>query len=332
MGNSWMELEVIRLIKQASGKAHKGLVLGIGDDCAIIEQAAQEQLVVTTDMLVEDIHFSRDWHPPYELGRKSIGVNISDIAAMGGKPAYVFVSIALPDSIEKKWLQQWLSGVESMVNEHDCCLAGGDTVRGKSLTINVTLIGTVRRGQAMLRSTAGIGESVFVSGRLGSAAAGLMLYQKFNGSEIMDKPFTMPFKKRHLDPEPDVRCAIFLSESGLVTSLQDISDGIATDLAHICESSGVRAIIDESLLPYHPDLPEAAEALSASMTDLMIAGGEDYHLVFTVAANKDAELCQLAAARHMEIYRIGGTAEGAGVFLRSKTGGIDEITFGGFQH
>ena len=219
-----------------------------------------------------------------------------------------------------------------MVNDYGCCLAGGDTVRGKNLTINVTLIGTVQRGQALLRSTAGIGDSVFVSGRLGSAAAGLLLFQKFNGSEILDKPFTAPFKKRHLDPEPDVHCGTFLSESGLVTSMQDISDGIATDLAHICESSGVRAIVDESLLPYHPDLPEAAEALSASMTDLLIAGGEDYHLVFTVAGNKDDALCQQAADRNIEIYRIGQIAEGAGVFLRSEKNGTNEITYGGFQH
>ena len=332
MGNSWMEREVISLIQQSAGKAPKGLVLGIGDDCAIIEQAAEEQLIVTTDMLTEDIHFSRDWHPPYLLGRKSIAVNISDIAAMGGKPAYVFIAIALPASIERQWLQQWLAGVESMVNDYGCCLAGGDTVRGKSLTINVTLIGTVQRGQAILRSTAGIGDSVFVSGRLGSAAAGLLLYQKFNGSEILDKPFAAPFKKRHLDPEPDLHCATFLSESGLVTSMQDISDGIATDLAHICAASGVRAIVDESLLPYHPNLPKAAEVLSASMTDLLIAGGEDYHLVFTVAGNKDAELCQLAAARNIEIFRIGEIGEGAGVFLRSEKNGTKDITYGGFQH
>ncbi|MEE4165045.1 MAG: thiamine-phosphate kinase [Desulfocapsaceae bacterium] len=332
MADSWRERDIIRFIQQASKKTYQGLVHGIGDDCAVIDPSAGEQLVVTTDMLVEDIHFLRDLHPPYELGRKSIAVNISDIAAMGGKPMYVFISVAIPVSIGKKWLQQWLSGVESIVSDYDCCLAGGDTVRGKNLTINVTLIGAVRHGQAVLRSTAGVGDSVFVSGRLGSAAAGLKLYQHFYGSELFAEPFTRPFKKRHLDPEPDVRCGMFLSECGLITSMQDISDGIATDLSHMCEASGVRGLVDASLLPYHPDLPALAAAMSVDMTELLVAGGEDYHLVFTVACGKDNELYQLAKARNIDIYRIGRITEGSGVFLESKNDAIAEITYSGFQH
>ena len=124
MKTRWSELDVIRQISSSAEIPYPGLVKGIGDDCAIIDPSHEEQLIVTTDMLVEDVHFNPLWHPPYELGRKSIAVNISDIAAMGGKPKYVFISLCLPDSTDKVWLQDWLGGVGSMIREHDCCLAG----------------------------------------------------------------------------------------------------------------------------------------------------------------------------------------------------------------
>lgn len=331
MGTRWSELDVIKQISKSAGVHYPGLVLGIGDDCAIIDTDPDEQLVVTTDMLVEDAHFSCLWHPPYELGRKSVAVNMSDIAAMGGKPRYIFISLCLPESIEREWLQEWLAGVESIVREYDCCLAGGDTVRGKNITINVTVIGTVKREQAILRKSADIGQSIFVSGQLGSAAAGLLLFQQSNRNTLIDQPFTEPFKKRHLNPDPDVRCGALLSESGLATSMQDISDGIATDLSHICAASGICAVIEESQLPFHPDLPRVADALGCSLTDLLVSGGEDYHLVFTVGNNKDAELYKLMKVHGIDVYQIGKTVEGAGVFLR-RGGELEEITYGGFEH
>ena len=271
MGTRWSELDVIRQISKMTGKAYPGLAVGIGDDCAIIDPNPEEHLVLTTDMLVEDVHFCRLWHPPYELGRKSVAVSISDIAAMGATPRYVFISICLPDSIDTRWLQQWLAGVESIAVEYDCCLAGGDTVRGNNITINVTIVGSVQRDMAILRSTAGVGQSVFVSGQLGSAAAGLQLFQKFYRTDFIEDPLTLPFKTRHLDPSPDIRCGALLAESGLVTSMQDISDGIATDLSHICAASGIGAIIEEALLPHHPDLPQIAGPLGSKMSDLILA-------------------------------------------------------------
>ncbi len=331
MKTRWSELDVIRQISSSAEIPYPGLVKGIGDDCAIIDPSHEEQLIVTTDMLVEDVHFNPLWHPPYELGRKSIAVNISDIAAMGGKPKYVFISLCLPDSTDKVWLQDWLGGVGSMIREHDCCLAGGDTVRGRNITINVTVIGTVSRDQALLRNSAGIGQSIFVSGQLGSAAAGLLLFQQTAAKDLREQPFTAPFKKWHLNPDPDLRCGMLLSESGLVTSMQDISDGIATDLAHICAASGIGAIIEESLLPHHPDLPRVAETLGCNLTELLVAGGEDYHLVFTVDRERDEELHELMKLHGLEVYRIGATIEGTGVFLRSGAE-MKEITYGGFEH
>ena len=239
MGNRWSELDVIKRITRTARRAFPGLVLGIGDDCAIIDPDSGSQLLLTTDMLVEDVHFNCQWHPPHKLGRKSIAVNISDIAAMGGKPRYVFLSLCLPDSIDEVWLKDLLTGVESIVAEHDCCLAGGDTVRGEKITINVTLVGTVSKNKAIRRDTAGSGQSIFVTGQLGSAAAGLLIFQNSDSSMLIEQAVAEPFINRHLDPTPDVYCAKLLSESGMVTSKQDKSDGIATDLSHICAANRI---------------------------------------------------------------------------------------------
>jgi len=331
MTTRWSELDIIRRIKKTAGLSSPGLVLGIGDDCAIIDRDSDTQLLVTTDMLVEDVHFSRLWHPPHELGRKSVAVNISDIAAMGGVPQYVFLSLCLPDSIDQSWLNHLLNGVDSMMVEHGCCLAGGDTVRGERVTINVTLIGKVTSERAVRRDTADRGQSVFVSGFLGSAAAGLLLFQSSNSSALIDQQVAKPFLDRHLNPTPDVHYAKLLSESGLVTSMQDISDGVATDLSHICAASSIGAEIDESLLPFHPDLPRVATALECNLTELLVAGGEDYHLIFTIHEGRDNELFALMKRHGLPVFRIGKTIEKEGVFLRLGKE-LKEITFGGFEH
>lgn len=331
MIKNWSELEVIKLItKTAHGKPGE-VVTGIGDDCAVINTVSNQQLLVTTDMLVEDIHFDLAYHPPFELGRKSIGVNISDIAAMGGEPKYVFTSLCLPDHLENAWISQWIAGVNSMASQFNCFWAGGDTVRGTNLTINVTVLGVVHPDQTILRKTAGIDQSVFVSGELGSAAAGLKIYQHWRDTELFDLPISSPFKKRHLEPLPDVRCGCLLAENGLATAMQDISDGIATDLTHICKASNIGAVIEEKLLPCHPDLPQIAEQIGCRPISLMISGGEDYHLVFTVDRSREEELQDLMSEKNIMIHRIGKTIEGKGLFLRTKKG-VEDISYGGFEH
>ena len=306
------------------------LIHGIGDDCAVIAPAPGEHQVVTTDMLVEDVHFNLSWHPPYELGRKTIAVNLSDIAGMGGLPQYVFISIAIPDRIEHSWIMKWFAGVRSIIEEFDCCLAGGDTVRGASLSISVTVIGTVEKDYALLRSSARKDQSIYVSGQLGSAAAGLLLFQ-MNRADLLEVDISKPFVQRHLNPSPDVNLASALAASGFVTSMQDISDGIATDLAHICRASGLGAVVEESLLPHHPDLPEISDRLGYSTTDLMVSGGEDYHLLFTIEEGCETELELFMAGRGFSVYRIGKTVAGKAVNLHV-SGKYRDITFRGFEH
>ncbi len=330
MEKSWSERDLIEYIAQSSTKSPAGLRKGIGDDCAIIDQNSDEQYIVTTDMLVEDVHFNLKWHPPKELGRKSIAVNLSDIAAMGGIPQFVFLSLSLTDSLGDAWLKEWIGGATSIIEEYNCCLAGGDTVRGARLTINVTVIGSVAKNKAIMRSTAQKDQSIYVSGHLGSAAAGLLLFET-NRTDLFTSSRARPFVRRHLDPSPDIVAGHLLMASGMVTAMQDISDGIATDLSHICASSGIGAIVEESLLPHHPNLPAVAAEIGENASDLMIAGGEDYHLVFTILPDKDATFEEKMSTEGVTVYKIGRTIDGSEVQLRSK-GKVRNITFGGFEH
>jgi thiamine-monophosphate kinase len=331
-GKSWREPDVIRLFSGLSNKDNKSLIKGIGDDCAVIRPSAEYDWVVTTDMLVEGTHFDSSFHPAYLLGRKSMAVNISDIAAMGGSPQIAFLSIAVPRDITTDWLSSFSDGIRSLLTEFNISLAGGDTVQGSLLTINVTLFGTVPQSGAMMRSGAGEGDTIFVSGNLGSAAAGLRICQNQTLRSLLDERLVAPFIKRHLDPSPDVSCGKVLAESSLVTAMQDISDGLATDLAHLCSESGVGAEIQTSRLPCHDDLHQVCTALGCQTLDLQISGGEDYHLVFTVKAGKEEELLRYLSGKiKQDIYPVGKIIVGSGVSLIDGESRKD-ITFQGYSH
>ena len=197
MQPNWSELDMISLFSGRIGATDTpGLIEGIGDDCAIFSSSSTHNWLVTTDMLVEGVHFDRSWHPPDLLGRKSIAVNLSDIAAMGGTPLYVLASVALPPQIDKDWMDQWSMGAAGIMKEFGCTLIGGDTVRGPVLTINIVILGRATREGTILRRTAGINENIYVSGSLGFAAAGLEIcrhpapFDSFAKDEL--EPFIMP--------------------------------------------------------------------------------------------------------------------------------------------
>jgi len=331
-GKSWHEPDVIRLFSGLSNKENKSLIKGIGDDCAVIRPSGEHDWVVTSDMLVEGIHFDSSFHPAYFLGRKSMAVNISDIAAMGGSPQIALLSIAMPGNIGEEWLGRFSDGIRSILSEFDITLAGGDTVQGAQLTISVTLVGTVLNNGAVLRSGAGERDTVFVSGNLGSAAAGLAICQNQTLRSSLGESLVAPFVQRHLDPSPDVSCGKILADSGLVTAMQDISDGLATDLAHLCSESEVGAEIQGSSLPCHDDLQQVCTALGCQTLEMQISGGEDYHLVFTVKAGKEEEIQRYLSGKTKQIiYPVGKIIGGSGVSLVTGEGRKD-ITFQGYSH
>ncbi|NNF47359.1 MAG: thiamine-phosphate kinase [Desulfofustis sp.] len=333
MQANWSELDMISLFSGRIGAADTpGLMEGIGDDCAIFTSSDGHNWLVTTDMLVEGVHFDRSWHLPDLLGRKSIAVNLSDIAAMGGTPLYVLASVALPQQIEKDWMEQWSMGAASIMEEFGCTLIGGDTVKGAVLTINIVVLGSAPHEGTILRRTASVGENVYVSGNLGFAAAGLEICRQPALFDSLTRDELEIFTAKHLNPIPRVKLGQTLAASGMVSAMQDISDGVATDLAHICTQSGVGAEVLADLLPGTDSLDKVCRSLNSTAVDLQLSGGEDYELLFTVKKGKDEDLLTFLQDRGGEkVHRVGRTVPGEKVRLISPEGSVD-IGFKGYQH
>ena len=278
---------------------------------------------------MESVHFDTAFHPPYLLGRKSIAVNLSDIAAMGGTPRFILLSLCLPQDLEQEWINSWLDGALSMLDAFGCILVGGDTVKGEKLVITVTVLGVPQKEGALYRSGAVPGDSVWVTGVLGSAGAGLALLQEKKNP--VDNANWAALFDAHLDPLPQIHLGKKLACSKFVTAMQDISDGLATDLAHLCRASGIMATVDYDLLPMSHLLPAAAAFLDMQLSELLLSAGEDYQLVFTVKKGKEKQLLDYLGADRVHITNIGNVTDGKGVFLQ-KEGQYREISFQGYEH
>lgn len=257
--------------------------VGIGDDCAVIPLSPEtggapaSDLLVSTDMLVEGTHFLMEDISPRQLGWKSAAVNISDIAAMGGKPIATFLSLALPKTLPEQWMQEFMEGYNGISEKYGAALLGGDTTCSPDrICINVTVLGTCPRGKARLRSAARPGDLVCVTGTLGDSAAGLRLIlggQKGAAPRLMD---------RHYTPTPRVEEGLALSCLPGVHAMMDISDGVGSDLRHILDESGVGARIDTGKLPISKELQALCSEKGWDPKELALSGGEDYELLFTM--------------------------------------------------
>ena len=257
--------------------------VGIGDDCAVIPLSPEtggapaSDLLVSTDMLVEGTHFLMEDISPRQLGWKSAAVNISDIAAMGGKPIATFLSLALPKTLPEQWMQEFIEGYNGISEKFGAALLGGDTTCSPDrICINVAVLGTCPRGKARLRSAARPGDLVCVTGTLGDSAAGLRLIlggQKGAAPRLMD---------RHYTPTPRVEEGLALSCLPGVHAMMDISDGVGSDLRHILDESGVGARIDTGKLPISKELQALCSEKGWDPKELALSGGEDYELLFTM--------------------------------------------------
>ncbi len=332
---SLSERALINLIRGTTVAAAPDLIKGIGDDCAVFGAAGTGPWLITTDTLVDLVHFDRDWHPPELLGRKCLAVNFSDIAAMGGRPRFVMLALCLPLDLDDIWLQGWLAGVTAVLAEYGCIIIGGDTVRGRELVITVTVIGEAPPDHIIYRAGAAAGDSIYVSGPLGSAAAGLALFKKakLEGTDPAQWAQWQVLLNAHLNPQPAVKLGQILGSSGSVSSMQDISDGLATDLAHICQASGTGSVIYEQQLPSLAVIDSAALFLHKDKLDLILKGGEDYQLLFTVHSGRESELeARLLTELNHRIYRVGTITTGQGVILEKSDSSRCEITFQGYEH
>lgn len=252
-------------------------VTGIGDDCAVIP-SGEDDLLVSTDLLMEGIHFLRDESSPEDVGWKAAAVNLSDIAAMGGTPIATFLSIALPEDAQGEWAERFIKGYEEISLLYDVPLLGGDTTSSlRDIAINVGVLGSCTSGNARMRSGAKIGETIYVTGPLGDSAGGLMAI--LHGTERT--PEIEELIRRHKRPVPRIKEGNILSDTGMTGAMMDISDGIASDLRHILHASGTGASVELDKLPLSPELISACKEHGWDIYDLATSGGEDFELLLT---------------------------------------------------
>jgi thiamine-monophosphate kinase len=273
------ELALIDLIRRRAAKSESSssVALGIGDDCAILRPRPGEEILVTTDFSLEGRHFRRDWHSPQSVGHRTLARGLSDLAAMGGRPVSAFLSLALPRSVARDpvWLEGFLDGLLALAATHRIALAGGDTSESPSehVLADIVLVGSAPRGRALRRSGARPGDLLYCTGALGGAATELAALPHDGKGVHVAGP-----GHPHLFPEPRVAVGQALLRRKLATACLDLSDGLSTDLAHLCDASGVRAEVDAAGLPIHP----LAQALGSEVAlHNALHGGEDYELLFT---------------------------------------------------
>ena len=314
------ERKLIERIAQASRARHgsKLIATGIGDDCAVLRVPEGHELLVTTDFSLEGVHFRRGWHPADAVGHRCLTRGLSDIAAMGGEPLAFFLSLALPSDLPQRWADQFVKGMLALAQRFGVTLAGGDTAQSPTgVLADITVVGSVPAGQAILRSGARPGDSIFVTGELGAPVA--LLEQMFANPERKFRAAAFP---AHFYPEPRIAVGRQLRTKKLASAMIDISDGLSTDLRHICESSGVGATILERALPIASLGRRQVEARQA------LHGGDEYQLLFTAAPSR--RLAKEIAG--VLITRIGYINEGNEIVIEHENGYTTELEPGGWEH
>lgn len=305
---------------------------GIGDDCAILPCNEYDDWLVTTDLLIEDVHFLKDAIAPELLGHKSLAVNLSDIAAMGGTPVGTFLSIAIPPDTEVEYLDAFMDGYHKLSELYHTPLLGGDTTKSvKHLAINVCVIGRCPKGQARKRSMARVGDVVCVTGYIGDSAGGLhVLLNKLPSSTEHEYLLL-----KHHRPTPRVNEGLFLANEPAVHAMTDISDGIASDLVHILKASGVSANIHLDALPVSGQLNYVAEEQGWNKVELAVGGGEDYELLFTVPQTEFESVSRKFYSKFgIPIRQIGYIVDGNPEiqwFNKNKKAVFSKIGFNHFQ-
>ena len=298
-------------------------VLGVGDDCALIDVTNGMDLAVSTDTMVSGTHFFPDVDPE-NLGHKALAVNLSDIAAMGGLPYWAMLALTLPH-VDHAWLASFAKGFFDLAQEYNVSLIGGDTTRGQTLVLTVTIMGEVPAGAALKRSGAKAGHDVWVSGNVGDAA--LAVAHRYGKIVLGESDYREAVMRLY---EPTPRVALGQALRGLATAAIDISDGLLADLTHICRLSGVGAVVNLN------DVPVSAIGAKHLHTDegrnAILAGGDDYELCFTAHPNSRESIQDLADMLGLPLTRIGQIKRGKGVSLCDAEGKPVKIDGRGYDH
>ncbi len=292
----------------------KSVVMGIGDDCAVLRVPTGHELLVTTDFTIENVHFRRDWHAPELVGRRCLTRGLSDIAAMGGKPLAAFLSLAVAGAVPQKWVDRFLKGLLALAEEFHVPLAGGDTAQSAAgIQADIVVVGSVPKGRAVLRSGAKPGDQIYVTGKLGGAAAVL--------ERLMESKPAAAYLRR-FRPEPRVAVGRWLRQGAIASAMIDLSDGLSTDLEHICQESRVGAEIKAAEIP-RARLASHAEPVAL---ELALHGGEDYELLFTSAAAVPSKVAGVP------ITRIGRITKSRGMRILGSDGKSRALKAAGWEH
>jgi thiamine-monophosphate kinase len=266
------------------------------------------ELLVTTDFSLEGVHFRREWHPPESVGHRCLTRSLSDIAAMGGEPLAVFLSLALPGDLPQSWVDRFMTGLLKLASQHGVALAGGDTSQSPAgVLADIMVIGSVPRGKALLRSGAKVGDRIYVTGKLG--LGGATVRRMYAGERV--RPASA---KGYFFPEP--RLKVGQKVRGVASAMIDISDGLSTDLSHICEESKVGALVFESGVPV---------AKGAAFDDT-VYGGDDYELLFTSSKRTPAEISGVA------VTEIGEVINRPGMWIQDERGRTKRLKAKGWEH
>ena len=306
------------------------MVKGIGDDCAVITIGGPEYLLVTTDLFVEKVHFLMDWATPESIGAKVLATNISDIAACGGVPRDAFVSIAVPEHIGLDWLEAFYAGMAGLARSFAVNVLGGDTTRSRSdFVANIALTGLVPVSEVLFRHTARPNDLIVLTGPTGESAAGAEI--------LLERPRVPPdvagvLVRAHLEPVPHVLQGRILAASGACTAAIDVSDGISSDLGHICRDSEVAAVVYEDKLPVSDALRQAGTIMGKDLLDWILNGGEDYVLLAAVDPDGLSGIERSFKEHGLPLFPIGEFCRGSHMELIKKDDSRHILKPGGWDH
>ncbi len=318
------EFEFIRKISPKQGLS-QDVIVGIGDDAAIVRPIVGMDMIACTDTMVEDVHFKRETMSPFQIGYKALAANISDIAAMGGIPAFYLVSIVIPKHWAESEIVEIYEGMAFLADQHKMALIGGDTVSTKRpLVVNITVLGRVEQDRCLRRSSAKPGDLVFLTGTVGDSAAGLHIL-------LSEKAMKEPYKqliKKHQMPTPQTDAGRILVEISGV-SANDISDGVASEARELAEASCVDIIIEEELIPLSTEI-KVFGAVQALQWDLF--GGEDYELIGTASQEQWKDIQKAFMDLNLNVTKVGEVQKGSGKVFLKKLDHIIELKKMGFNH
>lgn len=314
-----------------------GVDLGVGDDCAVLDLGSDQLLLATCDSQVEGIHFTLQTSPPTDIGRKALAINLSDIAAMGGRPRYALISLLLPPHLPLDLLDALYAGLRSEAEQYETAIIGGNIATSgpsEQLVVDITLLGLIERGHVLTRAGARAGDLLCVTGTLGDSAAGLYTLQHPALAYASDALSRV--RSSHTAPQPRVQAGRLLSQfgPGVVTAMLDISDGLSGDLQHLCARSAVGARVDRHTLPLSPATRSIARVVSVDPLQWALHGGEDYQLLFTIAPDQlEAVIATLHTVAATPVTVIGTILPASeGIRLRSAADSEEPLSVNSWDH